>query len=91
MGRGETGSAAPESPSPRRCHSPAPVCVCLCVCARACACLCVSVCMRARVSLAVPQYGNSLGPEGAGKLAGALEKMTNLQKLDLVTNKGGGG
>ena len=56
------------------------VCVCVCVCARACA----------RVSLDMPQSYNDLGPEGAGKLAGALEKMTNLQTLNLVTRGGGG-
>ena len=55
--------------------------VCVCVCARACA----------RVSLAMPQHHNSLGPEGAGKLAGALEKMTDMQELSLVTREGGVG
>ena len=49
--------------------------VCVCVCARA----------RARVSLAMPQNGNGIGPEGADKLAGALEKMTNMRVLFLVT------
>ena len=65
--------------------------LCVCVRALARACVCVHVRARARAYLAMPQDGNNLGPEGAGKLAGALEKMTNLQKLDLVTNKGGGG
>jgi hypothetical protein len=36
------------------------------------------------------QKRNDLGPEGAGKLAGALEKMTGMQTLDLVRRGGGG-
>ncbi len=32
---------------------------------------------------------NKIGPEGAGKLAGALEKMTGMQTLDLVRRQGG--
>ena len=79
----------------RYCHAAAPhPRLCVCVRARAHACVCVCVCARARarVSLAVLQSDNHFGPEGAGKLAGALEKMTNLQTLSLVTRgeEGGG-
>ena len=35
------------------------------------------------------QFWNKLGPEGAGALAGALEKMTGMQSLELVSGEGG--
>jgi hypothetical protein len=34
----------------------------------------------------IPQGGNDLGPEGARHLAGALEKMTGMQRLNLVSH-----
>jgi hypothetical protein len=36
------------------------------------------------------QGGNTLGPEGAGKLAGALEQMTGMHTLGLVRGSGMG-
>jgi hypothetical protein len=41
--------------------------------------------VASRTCTLVPQGGSNLGPVGAWNLAGALEKMTGMQKLVLVS------
>ncbi len=51
-------------------------------------CLCSMA--AALVYVFLVQANNNLGPDGAVVLAGALEKMTGLRKLNLVSKSGGG-
>ncbi len=57
------------------------------------ACACVCVCVYTDCPSHTPphahitQQGNELGPKGAEKLAGALEKMTGMQALHLVRGR----
>jgi hypothetical protein len=44
--------------------------------------------ITSRTCALIPQGGNNLGPQGAGHLARALEKMTGMQMLDLVSHVG---
>ncbi len=44
--------------------------------------------VASRTCTLIPQGGNNLGPQGAMHLAGALEKMTGMQTLDLVSHVG---
>ena len=66
----------------------------LCRHARARECVCSDCPSHTPPHTHITQGGNDLGPTGAEKLAGALEKMTGMQTLYLVRGRGeeaGGG